>query len=68
MGSVGADIDAVVAGRTVPSLFVDTVAARPDAVALRWRPPGSDAATESLTGWRPGCPASASGGATASCS
>ncbi|MEW6473900.1 MAG: long-chain fatty acid--CoA ligase [Actinomycetota bacterium] len=46
---MGTDIDAVVAGRTVPSLFVDTVTARPDAVALRWRPPGSETATESLT-------------------
>ena len=35
-------------GRTVPSLFVDTVAARPDAVALRWRPAGSETATASL--------------------
>ena len=43
------DIDAIVAGRTVPSLFRDTVAARPDAVAVRWRPPGSDAATATLT-------------------
>jgi long-chain acyl-CoA synthetase len=49
MGSLGTDIDAVVAGRTVPSLFVDTVTARPDAVALRWRPPGGETATESLT-------------------
>ncbi|HKY76549.1 MAG TPA: AMP-binding protein, partial [Acidimicrobiia bacterium] len=43
------DIDAIVAGRTVPSLFRDTVAARPDAVAVRWRPFGSDAATASFT-------------------
>ena len=43
------DIDAVIAGRTVPSLFVETVSARPDAVALRWRQEGGDAATESLT-------------------
>ena len=35
------DIDAIVAGRTVPSLFRDTVASRPDSVAVRWRPPGS---------------------------
>jgi long-chain acyl-CoA synthetase len=44
-----ADIDAIVAGQTVPALFLNTVTARPDAVALRWRPPGGDAATESLT-------------------
>jgi long-chain acyl-CoA synthetase len=50
MGSVSsADIDAIVAGRTIPSLFVNTVEARPDAVALRWRPAGSDTATSSLT-------------------
>jgi len=49
MGSSVSDIDAVVAGRTIPSLFIDTVTARPDAVALRWRPPGSDTATASLT-------------------
>ncbi|MDQ1507047.1 MAG: long-chain acyl-CoA synthetase [Actinomycetota bacterium] len=34
------DIDAAVAGRTVPGLFAATVGARPDAVAVRWRPPG----------------------------
>ncbi len=33
----GAAIAAFVAGRTVPRLFRDTVAARPDAVALRWK-------------------------------
>jgi long-chain acyl-CoA synthetase len=43
------DIDAIVAGKTVPSLFRDMVAGRPDAVAVRWRPPGSDTATASLT-------------------
>ena len=43
------DIDAIVAGRTIPSLFRDTVAGRPDAVALRWRPAGSDTAKASLT-------------------
>jgi len=43
------EIDAAVAGRTVPGLFAATVGARPDAVALRWRPPGGDAATNSLT-------------------
>ena len=42
-------IDAAVAGRTVPGLFAATVAARPEAVALRWRPPGAATATESLT-------------------
>jgi long-chain acyl-CoA synthetase len=46
---VSADIDAIVAGRTVPALFLNTVTVRPDAVALRWRPPGGDTATESLT-------------------
>jgi len=35
------DLDAIVAGRTIPSLFRDTVAGRPDSVAVRWRPPGS---------------------------
>ena len=49
MGSSSSDIDAVVAGRTVPSLFIETVTARPDAVALRWRPAGSETATASLT-------------------
>jgi long-chain acyl-CoA synthetase len=49
MGSSGSDIDAVVVGRTVPSLFIETVTARPDAVALRWRPEGSETATASLT-------------------
>jgi long-chain acyl-CoA synthetase len=43
------DIDAIVAGRTVPTLFRDMVARRPDAVAVHWRPPGSDKATASLT-------------------
>ena len=43
------EIDAAIAGRTVPGLFAATVAARPDAVALRWRPPGADAATASMT-------------------
>jgi long-chain acyl-CoA synthetase len=43
------DIDAVVAGRTVATLFRDTVTSRPDEIAVRWRPPGSDAATASLT-------------------
>ena len=59
MGLSSADIDAVIAGRTVPSLFLEQVTARPDAVALRWRPagspggsgapPGEAAATESMT-------------------
>jgi long-chain acyl-CoA synthetase len=49
MGSVSADIDAVVAGQTVLSVFLETASARPDAVALRWRPPGADTATASLT-------------------
>ena len=44
-----ADIDAIVAGRTVPSLFLQQVAARGDSVALRWRPPGSETATASMT-------------------
>ncbi|HEX6381509.1 MAG TPA: AMP-binding protein, partial [Acidimicrobiia bacterium] len=43
------DIDAIVAGRTMTSLFRDTVARRADAVAVRWRPPGSDTATGALT-------------------
>src|SRR5687768_4369216 len=43
------DIDAIVAGRTIPTLFRDTVADRSEAVAVRWRPPGSDAATASFT-------------------
>jgi len=43
------EIDAAVARRTVPGLFAATVGARPDAVALRWRPPGGETATESLT-------------------
>jgi long-chain acyl-CoA synthetase len=47
--STVSDIDAVVAGRTVPAVFAETVAARPDAVALRWRAPGSDTASASLT-------------------
>src|SRR5687768_17169627 len=49
MGLSPADIDAVIAGRTVPSLFVEQVSARPDAIALRWRPAGSDTATAALT-------------------
>ncbi|HYH48321.1 MAG TPA: AMP-binding protein, partial [Acidimicrobiia bacterium] len=40
MGLSSADIDAIVAGRTVPSLFLQQVTVRPDAVALRWRPSG----------------------------
>jgi long-chain acyl-CoA synthetase len=32
-----ADIDGMVAGQTVPSLFLKTVEANPDQVALRWR-------------------------------
>ncbi len=47
------DIDAIVAGRTIPSLFVDQVSARGDAVALRWRPPGSPGGS----GGSPGEPA-----------
>jgi long-chain acyl-CoA synthetase len=43
------DIDAIVAGRTMTSLFRDMVARRADAVAVRWRPPGSDTATGALT-------------------
>ncbi len=43
------DIDAVIAGRTVPGLFAATVGARTDEVALRWRPPGAETATASLT-------------------
>ena len=43
------DIDAIVAGRTIPTLFRDTVAGRSDAVAVRWRPPGSETATASFT-------------------
>jgi long-chain acyl-CoA synthetase len=49
VGTLAADLDAAVADRTVPSLFVERVAARGDAVALRWRPPGSDTATGALT-------------------
>ncbi|MCA1846856.1 MAG: AMP-binding protein, partial [Actinobacteria bacterium] len=49
MGMSSADIDAIVAGRTVPSLFREMVANRGDAVALRWRPPGSDTASASMT-------------------
>jgi long-chain acyl-CoA synthetase len=49
MGPMAKDLDAAVAGRTVPSQFVATVAARPDAVALRWRPAGSETATGALT-------------------
>jgi long-chain acyl-CoA synthetase len=43
------DIDAIVAGRTIPSLFVDQVTTRGDAVAVRWRSPGSETAIESMT-------------------
>jgi len=44
------DIDAIVAGRTIPTLFRDTVAGgRADAVAVRWRPPGRDTASASFT-------------------
>jgi len=43
------DIDAVVAGRSVPGLFAATVGARTDEVALRRRPPGAATATASLT-------------------
>ncbi|HVW35206.1 MAG TPA: AMP-dependent synthetase/ligase [Acidimicrobiia bacterium] len=43
------DIDAAVAGRTVPGLFAEMVRTRPDAVAVRWRPAGGEAATESMT-------------------
>ena len=49
MGPLATDLDAVIAGRTVPSVFLETVAARPDAVALRWRPDGGDTATAGLT-------------------
>ena len=38
MGMSSADIDAIVAGRTVPSLFREMAANRGDAVAVRWRP------------------------------
>jgi len=38
--AVRADIDATVAGRTLGAVFVETVNARPDAVALRWRGQG----------------------------
>ena len=49
MGLSSADIDAIVAGRTIPSLFLEQVTARPDAVALRWRPAGSETSTGSMT-------------------
>jgi long-chain acyl-CoA synthetase len=49
MGLSSSDIDAAIAGRTLPSLFADQVKARPDAVAVRWRPAGSDSATASMT-------------------
>ena len=49
MGLSSADLDAVVAGQTVASLFVDQVKGRSDSVALRWRPPGSETATASMT-------------------
>src|SRR5687768_17756601 len=32
-----ADLDAAVAGKTIPTEFLKTVAERPDAVALRWK-------------------------------
>ena len=59
MGLSSSDLDAVVAGQTVASLFVDQVKARSDSVALRWRPAGSETATASpdLGGVRrPGLP------------
>jgi long-subunit acyl-CoA synthetase (AMP-forming) len=43
------DIDAIIAGRTIPSLYRDMVASRSGDVAVRWRPPGSDTATASMT-------------------
>jgi long-chain acyl-CoA synthetase len=43
------EIDAAIEGRTVPGMFAATVADRPDEVALRWRPPGAETATASLT-------------------
>ena len=43
------DIDAAIAGRTVPGLFAATLGARPDEVALRWRSPGAETATNTLT-------------------
>ncbi len=43
------DIDAIVAGRTIPTLFRETVASRGNEVAVRWRPPGSDTATATMT-------------------
>jgi len=49
MGPLAKDLDEVVADRTVPSLFVERVTAQADAVALRWRPPGSETATGALT-------------------
>ena len=49
MGLSSHDIDAIIAGRTIPSLFVDQVTNRGDAVALRWRPPGSETATARMT-------------------
>jgi long-chain acyl-CoA synthetase len=45
----GGEIDAAVAGRTIPGMFADMVGARPDAVAVRWRPPGGDTASETMT-------------------
>jgi len=43
------DIDSAIAGQTVPGLFMATVGARPDKVALRWRSPGAESATNALT-------------------
>src|SRR5439155_10830535 len=43
------EIDAPIPGRTVPGLFAAMVGARPDAVAVRWRPPGGATATETMT-------------------
>ena len=43
------EIDAAIAGQTVPGLFRTTVGARPDEVALRWRSPGAESATNALT-------------------
>jgi long-chain acyl-CoA synthetase len=43
------EIDAAIAGQTVPGLFTTTVGARPEEVALRWRSPGAESATNALT-------------------
>ena len=43
------EIDAAIAGQTVPGLFSTTVGARADEVALRWRSPGAESATNALT-------------------